>query len=434
MHKKKYFFSIPFIVLQLVCFSTSLLAQPEINWIRTKVSELCDPIRFGRGYVENGIEHGAKYMTRQFKEMGLKPLGEKGTYSQSYYFNVNTFPDTMVLSINNYYLRAGIDYLIDASSSSFYENKMNISTIDLDLIQDSTEWKYLKAKWLKKNHKEAYCLLHTDSLCKRMNIKTRKLAYELPEGCFIIPQHGKLTWTVSTQDVEATVFYVEDTVLPKHLNKASVAVHARYLGGYENQNIIAKVPGTIPDSFIVFTAHYDHLGMMGSNALFPGASDNASGSATMLYLAKYFARHPQKYTVVFIAFSGEEAGLQGSDYFVKHPLIPLKNIKFLTNIDIMGDATDGITVVNATEYSKEFSLLQQINIEKHYLPQIKSRGKAANSDHYHFSEAGVPAFFIYSNSGKGYYHDVFDKAATLTFRNVDGVLRLLIDFTTALQQ
>ena len=163
-------------------------------------------------------------------------------------------------------------------------------------------------------------------------------------------------------------------------------------------------------------------------AIFPGASDNASGTAMMLYLARYFSTHPQKYSIMYIAFSGEEAALIGSLYFTKHPVIPLKSIKFLTNIDIMGDATDGITVVNATEFPREFDELQKINTTNKLLPAIKSRGKAANSDHYYFTEAGVPSFFIYSDGGPGFYHDVYDRASTLSLNKVDNVAKLLIDF------
>ena len=242
-----------------------------------------------------------------------------------------------------------------------------------------------------------------------------------------------MTWTVGTDTIAPTVFYVQDTVLPRKLKKVSVNVKSILQNEYRNANMLACVPGEIKDTFIVFSAHYDHLGRMGS-AVFPGASDNASGTAMMLYLAKYFSKHPQRYSIAFIGFSGEEAGLKGSDYFVKNPLIPLSNIKFLTNLDIMGDAKDGITVVNGTEYPEQFRMLKDINEEKGYLPEIKSRGKAANSDHYHFSEAGVPAIFIYSNGGKGYYHDIFDKASEIGMTNIVNVSKLLIEFTDRLNQ
>jgi aminopeptidase YwaD len=189
----------------------------------------------------------------------------------------------------------------------------------------------------------------------------------------------------------------------------------------------------VKDSFLVFSAHYDHLGMMGDTTFFPGASDNASGVAMLLYLAYYYAKHPQHYTMVFIAFAGEEAALMGSEFFVNYPFIPLKNIRFLTNIDIMGDATDGITVVNATEFPKEFGLLKKINEKSSYLPEIRSRGKAANSDHYYFTEAGVPSFFMYSNGGNGYYHDIYDRAREVTLNHIDDVAKLLMDFVKELR-
>ena len=68
----------------------------------------------------------------------------------------------------------------------------------------------------------------------------------------------------------------------------------------------------------------------------------------------------------------------------------------------------------------------------HCIPVIKSRGKAHNSDHWHFTEAGVPSFFIYSNGGKGYYHDIYDKPEELSLNHVAGVAELLVEFVKEL--
>jgi hypothetical protein len=84
--------------------------------------------------------------------------------------------------------------------------------------------------------------------------------------------------------------------------------------------------------------------------------------------------------------------------------------------------------VNGESCRKEFDLLQNINKEKNYLPEVKIRGQAAISDHYMFSESGVPAIFIYSNGGQGYYHDVFDTAENLMLTRFEEVAALLIDF------
>ena len=223
----------------------------------------------------------------------------------------------------------------------------------------------------------------------------------------------------------------------------SISAHAqtstetgnKFFAPYTSQNVIGYVEGTrFKDSFVVITAHYDHLGMMGNAALFPGANDNASGVAMMLNLAKYYSQNPQTFSVVFIAFSGEETGLIGSKYFVDHPLFPLDNIRFLLNIDLMGNGADGVMTVNAMVYTKEFMALKSINDASNYLPAIKARGKAKNSDHYWFSEAGVPSFFFYLMGPYPHYHDVNDKASNVPLTNFSEAFQLFRDFVTLVQK
>ena len=128
----------------------------------------------------------------------------------------------------------------------------------------------------------------------------------------------------------------------------------------------------------------------------------------------------------------EEAGLLGSKYFTEHPLVPLKNIRFLLNTDLAGTGEDGITVVNATEFPKEFALLNEVNDQQHLLKKINVRGKAANSDHYFFTEKGVPAFFFYTMGGITAYHDVLDKSATLPLNEHEDLFKLVVGFNNKL--
>src|SRR5699024_4573068 len=104
--------------------------------------------------------------------------------------------------------------------------------------------------------------------------------------------------------------------------------------------------GVLPSSkkdadTLVFTAHYDHLGMMGKKAMFPGGNDNASGTSMLLSMAHYFQQNPSDYHLIFIAFAGEEVGLLGSKYFVENKSISLSSIHFLINLDIMGSGEEG---------------------------------------------------------------------------------------------
>jgi hypothetical protein len=401
----------------------------EKDFLKAHIGILASPAMHGRGYVLGGREIASAFLQRKFSEFKLQPVQKDSTYIQPYVFTVNTFPGKMMVKVNDKELVPGKDYIIDAASPSYSRRKMKVQRIDLATMDSATWQKAVSGI----EDKYVYVLDHVDSFCKMAHVRKRNFTATLPAGCYIISEQAKLTWTVAREQIPATVFYVYDSVLPKRIKEITVDAQAKLEEKYRSDNVIGMVPGRIKDSFIAFTAHYDHLGMMGEETMFPGASDNASGTSMLLYLASYFAKHPQRYSILFIAFSGEEAGLLGSDFYVSHPAVPLGRIKFLTNVDIMGDATNGVTVVNATEYPKEFNLLNRINDSLHYLPVIKSRGKAANSDHYHFSEAGVPAFFIYSNGGKGYYHDVYDKAEVVTLNNIDGVVKLLINFAEAIK-
>ncbi len=406
--------------------SNSIKTNSESHIIKKHIMALTDTAMHGRGYVKNGKETAAKYIQDKYKEMKLRGITKDGGYAQAYYFPVNTFPGEMQLTINKTELKPGEDFIIDPASTPYQGTKLELKTIDLKQVVDTASWLEMTATF---TPDRAYYFDDIEHVCQVLKVKKDVFPYLLPHGCYLINGKEKLTWSVKLDTCKATIFYVKESALPKKLKTIDVNVETSYTDHVKNENIIGFLPGKIKDTFIVFTAHYDHLGMMGNDAIYPGASDNASGTAMLLYLAQYFTTHPQQYSVAFMAFSGEEAELMGSRYYTKHPVIPLKNIKFLTNIDIMGDATDGVTVVNATEYPREFNTLQKLNVKGAYLPIIKSRGKAANSDHYFFTEAGVPSFFLYSNGGNGYYHDVYDKGSELSLKNIEGVARLLIDFT-----
>ncbi|WAC41922.1 M28 family peptidase [Pedobacter sp. SL55] len=98
------------------------------------------------------------------------------------------------------------------------------------------------------------------------------------------------------------------------------------------------------------------------------------------------------------------------------------------NLDLLGNGDAGATVVNATVYPDEFALLNKINNQQKLISKINSRGKAANSDHYYFTEKGVPAFFLYTQGGISAYHDVYDMAATLPLTAYQNLFKLFVAF------
>jgi Zn-dependent M28 family amino/carboxypeptidase len=222
----------------------------------------------------------------------------------------------------------------------------------------------------------------------------------------------------------------------KTSGQGGIEVENIFLKEHQSQNVIGYFPGSVqPDSFIVFSAHYDHLGQLGKDVYFPGANDNASGCAMLLNLVKYYSmpEHMPSCSIAFMAFCGEEVGLLGSKYYTEHPLFPLNNIKFMLNMDIMGTGEEGITVVNGILFKKEFDKLKEINIANDLIADVKIRGKAANSDHYFFAEKGVRACFIYTMGGTKAYHDIYDRSETLPLNEFEDLFKLITKFGDYLQ-
>jgi Zn-dependent M28 family amino/carboxypeptidase len=240
--------------------------------------------------------------------------------------------------------------------------------------------------------------------------------------------NSKFTWSVANEQTKHPYILIQDSIFTDG-SKYHLQLENRFISSYTSRNVIGYLPAKRKTKKTIFiTAHYDHLGRMGSETYFPGANDNASGTSMLITLANHFKQHSSKYNLAFIAFAGEEAGLLGSKHYVAHPVKPLKNIHFLLNLDIMGSGEEGITVVNATLHDSLFNVLTKINSERSYLSQIKSRGPAANSDHYWFTQNGVPAFFIYTMGPNKHYHDVFDLYENLCFSAYQDIRDLLIHF------
>ena len=363
----------------------------DTTYARAIIKKLTSKEFLGRGYVNDGVNKAAKYLVSEFKTIGLLPIGK--SYSQPYKFNVNTFPSKISVIIDGKQLDAGVHYLIDPSS---------------------------------KKQKSGYQLFKTDSI-------TYKAFDARKEAPLEIKLRKKLTYTVATSLEDIAVVELLKDSFPNELKNIDIIYENKFIQNFKCQNVCGYIKGTQqPDSFLVYSAHYDHLGAMGATAYFPGANDNASGVSVLLNLAKYYKKNPPKYSIAFFLFSGEEAGLLGSKYYSEHPLFPLSKIKFLTNLDLLGTGSDGIMTVNATVFKTQFEKLVAVNDKNKYVSQIKQRGKAANSDHYWFSEKGVPCFFIYTMGGVTFYHDIYDVENTLPLSDYIDVCKLLIDFNNSL--
>jgi len=396
----------------------------QIDYGKSIVKQLSDSAFQGRGYVNGGDSLAARFIADQFKELGLHPV--KKDFYQRFSFPINTFPTNTTLTINGKTLKVGQDYLPNEASNSF-SGKWTLGHID-SVILDNKSGIVALVDSLQMGEINSVLVRDEDFNEKQKRSIHELIAFLSTYGNVLHLTSSKLTWSASTVQSKHAIVVVPEKAVGGKITSVSSEIQAVFIPKHETQNVVAMIPAQKKSAkYLFFTAHYDHLGRIG-DALFPGASDNASGIGMLLSMAKYYTTHPCKYNLVFIAFAGEEAGLIGSKYFVEHPEIPLKKIAFLVNLDLMGNGEDGITVVNGSVFKKQYDLLVKINDEKKYLPVIKSRGKAANSDHYFFTEAGVPSFFIYTLGKNKNYHDIYDVYSDLSFAKFNEIVHLLIDF------
>lgn len=170
------------------------------------------------------------------------------------------------------------------------------------------------------------------------------------------------------------------------------------------KNVVGYVPGTVaPDSFIVVSAHFDHLGVIGGQ-VYHGADDNASGTAALLAIAAYVRSHPLRHSIVFAAFDAEELGLRGSHAFVGALPFPRERLRLDINVDMIGRSDDGRLFVSGVRYTPELAPIVQLAARASRVPVHQGHDRPAwmtglisdwtgLSDHSSFHDNGLP--FLY---------------------------------------
>jgi aminopeptidase YwaD len=398
----------------------------DLRLVRRHIDTLASPIMKGRGYTGNGEKLAATYIRQYFKQYHLQAFDT--SYFQPFQLSINTFPGEMQLKNGRKVLVCGQDYILAPDAPSL-KGKYKLTVLDTLIFTDTIAQKWFLHADLKKT-----ALALSPAQKSRLKTLPKPFNEKLKEApVMVMLQPKKLTASVAASQATQLVIDVLKDSINLEAKNLKLKIEAKIIPDYATQNVIGWVKGTqYPDSFIVISAHYDHLGMMGSETYFPGANDNASGIAMLLSLADYYSQHPAACSIMFIAFGAEEAGLIGSSYFVNHPLVALSKIKFVMNLDLAGTGDEGATVVNGAILTKEFDLLVEANQEGKYLTTLNKRGKAKNSDHYYFSEKGVKSFFLYTLGGITAYHDIYDTSAKLPLTKFKELYQLMIAFMAKL--
>ncbi len=396
----------------------------DTAYVRDIISKLASPEMHGRGYEFEGDKIAANYLAVEAEKAGLSMYGE--SWFQPYTMSANTHPGKLELKVDGKALIPGVDFLV-AASSPRCRGSYKLAWINKKVVEHEQALENMLGNDLS----DYILIIDTVGIHNEFVLELIKfIIEEKPTRAKAVIQvvDGNLTYRPSTIKKKFPSILVKRGAITVENKTVNLRIKAKFKKKYQTQNVIGHLLGKV-DTSIVFTAHYDHLGRMGKATYFPGANDNASGSAMLLNMAKELARKGNNhYSYTFIWFSGEEAGILGSKHYAENPVYPLSKIKYLFNLDMVGSGDKGIKIVNGGVFTDTFDRIKLINDKQSYLATVAARGAAANSDHYFFYEKGVRAFFIYTMGEYKEYHNIYDREDRVPLSGYNGFFKLMRDF------
>ena len=413
----------PRIIIAGILLGITITANAQdTEYFREIVSELSSSRYQGRGYAKDGVIKAGKYIRKQFMKAGADEVT-----LQPFTIDINTFPGRMSMSVDGRALTPGKDFVMrefsPGAKGEFGLYYIDTTDYDADRIF---------ADLAKPENKGVMAVCDFWFTYKHSADFRRLESHDGPLNGGVI-----YTWDTPLKFYKAYGEKVSDKPIvwvssdfPKTAGMVKLDVQNKFLNEYKSDNVIAKVEGERHDSCYVFTAHYDHLGNLGRKLYFPGANDNASGTAAIITLARHFVEHRPDFDMYFIAFSGEDANLRGSTYFVNNPIFPLESVKYLFNLDMIGDN-------NPLQYCEVsdpglpgFWKMEKLNGENGYFKAFDRGELAANSDHWPFAQKGVPCVMFENESGDAfqYYHTAEDSMEHFYYETYRSIFRLITDF------
>ena len=232
-------------------------------------------------------------------------------------------------------------------------------------------------------------------------------------------------------------FYQEFTFKPKTNPHEEVKFTKNEDGTITGRNVIAFLDNKASNTIII-GAHYDHLGYGGEGslhrdtvkAIHNGADDNASGTSVMLDLARKLKDKNTNNNYLFMAFSGEEMGLLGSNYFVKNPTINTKAVSYMINMDMVGKLKkDSTLAVYGVGTSPMFK--QVLNSHNDKFKLVMNESGVGPSDHTSFYLADIPVLHFFTGQHED-YHKPGDDASKLNYEGMDKISSYIFDIISDL--
>lgn len=418
------------IFLLLIFVSPSLLAQrlsksdkAVIENLKTEVTYLASDQLEGRRTGTNGEKLAYEYLSQQFQKIGLAPKGNDHSFIQSFEINEGKeiLPSTHLI-IND----TALDEK-DFFPFIFSSNNSVKADASPAFKEKGMPWFWDIKETLEENNNNPHFDLK-DSI--------RNKAIEFAEkgaSALIVYNSGNENANLNfdekskTETIKIPVVFLYKNAERKYLtdNSANLTINLKVDiadKSITGHNVIGYIDNSAPYTIII-GAHYDHLGHGEGEDLsagekgeiFNGADDNASGTAAVLELAKFLKDSKLKNNnYLFVCFSGEEEGLYGSKYFLQNPVVPLGQINYMINFDMVGRLNDTTHTLFIGGFGTSPSW-GKILPEKTKSLNVKFDSSGVGpSDHTSFYLKNIPVLFFFTGANKD-YHKPTDDADKINF-------------------
>jgi hypothetical protein len=433
--------------------------------MHTRIALLAADSMRGRDTPSPELEKAARYLADEFRRMGLQPAGDANSFIQRFpYRAMRLDPASLVLGLkgqttgaprytHNYFLLPGMApradgpafYAGGALSQNPLPAKARSAVVLFDVpgASPSGEWQQGVMAALQRGMQAGAAAVGVildpafpaDAVAQ---LAPAVAAQQLPVPVFGITREAAQAMLVPAGvDLNAARNAGKPTVL-----KGAVIEVAATQTGTEHQipNVVAILPGSDPalrDSYVVLSAHFDHVGVgrpdEQGDSIFNGADDNASGTSGLLEIAEAFSKlpTPPARSVVFLAVSGEEKGLLGSTYYVAHPTVPAAAIVANLNMDMIGRNAPDTVIVIGQEYSTLVEKLGAAILANPELgltairdPYPAEEMLFFRSDQLPFIRAKIPALFFFTGLHED-YHALSDEVERIDPEKAARVARLI---------
>ena len=440
-------------LLITLIFSSILSAQTDAEKAAETVSKseieghiyfLADDVLKGRATGSPELKIAASYLANTLRSYGVQPSPASGDYYQKVELFRYYLKEDISLSLNDISFPEVVAFDIDAIESEEDAVYLNYG-LETDYKGKDVAGKIIIVKAGKPEATDLRPALGSRASKRELAIKNGA------KGLIEIGSFDEAIWprfkhafeeqvSLSKREKEPLPMFLWIQTSKEQLAKLGtepLKINIKSSGIQEetvqSQNVVGTLEGTDPklkEEYIIYSAHYDHVGIGTPNAerdsIYNGARDNAIGTTAVLSMAENLAKYPTKRSALFILFTGEEMGLLGSQYYVQNPVLPLDQMIYCFNTDGGGYNNTSLATIaglnRTTAKNKMVSGAKAFGLKALDIDDVApEEGLFDRSDNVSFAKVGIPAptystgFDAFDDEINKYYHQAADEADSLDY-------------------